>query len=156
MATTKQMFEILQPISILQVERQADLIVSIETKIGTILSGVGVFLPIIVAVITTSTKIHWDIWLEIGLLLFVFVFGISIFAFWTKKVFISPDILKFFYTFKNYPINEVRELALRSMSSAIEVNSKKIVFKSRLLNLSLFILGFGIAFLIYGVFTQIK
>ena len=152
----KELFEILQHTAATQLQIQADSINSIESKIGTIISSIGVFFPIIIAVITNSEQITWNLWLALGMCAFLLVVGINIFTLVAREFRISPDINKFYHTFENQKNpNKVREEALKSMFLAIDYNGMKIKQKGKLFNYSLIALGIGILLFLVGIFVQV-
>jgi hypothetical protein len=149
-------YKVLENIATLQYTLLSDTVSSIESKSGNILTAIGVFLPIVLAVFasgkTPITQLNGYYYIALGLLIVTIVLNIKVLE--NRMFKINPDIQLFYQYNLMRDNNVMREAALKSMKNALNYDMESVNFKSRFFNLSLYSFVLSIIFLIIGTIVQ--
>ena len=152
----EEICRILENTATLQYTLLSDTVTSIESKSGNILTAIGVFLPIILAVFASGkTPItRLNIYYYIALFLLIITIFINVAVLRSRMFKINPDIGIFYPENLNQPKNIMREEALLSMNNALNYDMESVNIKSRFFNWSLYSFVVSIIFLIIGTIAQ--
>lgn len=146
----KVIYELIEPISRLQLEAQLKSIESIEAKTGFILAGEGVILTIISGAILQG-YIHTNLLIVIGLILIFCSFLVAVIILFARKFQLGLDVEKFYKDNINVSENQARVNALALVNHSLKNNRESQKSKGFLFNVTLFTFALGIMFVCIGI-----
>ena len=152
----EEIYKILENTATLQYTLLSDTVSSIESKSGNILTAIGVFLPIVLAVFASGKIpiIQLNIFYYVALFLLIVTILLNVAVLRSKMFKINPDIELFYQDNINKDKHTMRKEALISMKNALNYDMESVNTKSWYFNLSLYSFVIAIIFLIIGTIVQ--
>lgn len=150
----KELFDFLEKIYELKINSQSGAVDSIEAKAGQLLTGIGIFLPLALALITNSTQINFNYWIVTGCitsLICIIICGIVLKA----KIFkIRPNFKAFYSDVKDLSSPEMRKEAIKDMQKALDDNNGSLEWKGWFFNVMVLFFCASVLFISWGILVQ--
>ncbi len=146
--TNKDIFDFLEKIYEVHISNQSDAVTSIETKALQLLGGIGIFLPLALALIanTSNTKLEFNEFMIAGCATSLLTICCAGVVLWVKPFKFRPKISTFYDDNKDLSSDNMRKEAILDMNKALSDNKKSLRFKGWSFNVMviLFILSVGL------------
>jgi len=152
--TNKDLFDFLEKIYELRINNQSGAVSSIEAKALQLLAGVGIFLPLALALLINNTKIEFNICIIAGCIASLLCIGIGCFVLWTKQFKIRPKISTFYNDTINLTPEAMKREALLDMQKANNDNNNSLRWKGWGFNIMVILFCASVFLITLGILVQ--